>query len=100
MTPKNELLFCGLGGSGEIGMNVNLYGCQGKWVMVDLGITFADPQYPGVDVILPDLSFIEDRIDDLLGIVITHGHEDISARCRTSPKTSACRSMRRRSRWA
>jgi len=57
-------------------MNVNLYGCQGKWVMVDLGITFADPQYPGVDVILPDLSFIEDRIDDLLGIVITHGHED------------------------
>ena len=40
MTPKNELLFCGLGGSGEIGMNVNLYGCQGKWVMVDLGITF------------------------------------------------------------
>jgi ribonuclease J len=76
MTPKNELLFCGLGGSGEIGMNVNLYGCQGKWVMVDLGITFADPQYPGVDVILPDLSFIEDRIDDLLGIVITHGHED------------------------
>jgi ribonuclease J len=76
MIPKNELLFCGLGGSGEIGMNVNLYGCQGKWVMVDLGITFADPQYPGVDVILPDLSFIEDRIDDLLGIVITHGHED------------------------
>lgn len=76
MTPKNELLFCGLGGSGEIGMNVNLYGCQGKWVMVDLGITFADPQYPGVDVILPDLSFIEERIDDLLGIVITHGHED------------------------
>ncbi len=76
MTPKNELLFCALGGSGEIGMNVNLYGCQGKWVMVDLGITFADPQYPGVDVILPDLSFIEERLDDLLGIVITHGHED------------------------
>jgi len=57
-------------------MNVNLYGCQGKWVMVDLGITFPDSGYPGVDVILPDLSFIEDRIDDLLGIVITHGHED------------------------
>ena len=76
MTPKNELLFCALGGSGEIGMNVNLYGCNGKWVMVDLGITFADPQYPGVDVILPDLSFIEERIDDLVGIVITHGHED------------------------
>ncbi|WP_375421972.1 ribonuclease J [uncultured Sphingomonas sp.] len=77
MTPKNnELLFCALGGSGEIGMNVNLYGCNGKWVMVDCGITFADAGYPGIDVILPDLSFIEDRINDLVGIVLTHGHED------------------------
>jgi len=76
MTPKNELLFCALGGSGEIGMNVNLYGCQGKWLMVDCGITFADAAYPGIDVILPDLAFIEDRIDDLVGIVLTHGHED------------------------
>nr|WP_246586779.1 ribonuclease J [Stakelama flava] len=57
-------------------MNVNLYGTQGKWVMVDCGITFADPFYPGVDVILPDLQFIEERADDLLGIVLTHGHED------------------------
>ncbi|MET0270122.1 MAG: ribonuclease J, partial [Sphingomonas sp.] len=57
-------------------MNVNLYGTQGKWVMVDLGLTFADPAYPGVDLILPDLAFIEERIDDLLGIVLTHGHED------------------------
>ncbi|MDX3908995.1 MAG: ribonuclease J [Sphingobium sp.] len=76
MTPKDELLFLALGGSGEIGMNVNLYGCQGKWVMVDLGLTFADPNYPGVDLILPDLTFIEDNRDDLLGIVLTHGHED------------------------
>ncbi|MEJ7935194.1 ribonuclease J [Sphingobium sp. AN558] len=76
MTPGNELLFLALGGSGEIGMNVNLYGCQGKWVMVDLGLTFADPTYPGVDLILPDLSFIEERRKDLLGIVLTHGHED------------------------
>ena len=75
-TPKKELLFLALGGSGEIGMNVNLYGCDGKWVMVDCGITFADPNYPGVEVILPDLAFIEERIDDLLGIVLTHGHED------------------------
>ncbi len=74
--PGNELLFLALGGSGEIGMNVNLYGCQGKWVMVDCGITFADPNYPGVDIILPDLTFIEERADDLLGIVLTHGHED------------------------
>ncbi|MFZ3484693.1 ribonuclease J [Sphingomonas sp. 3-13AW] len=76
MTPGNELLFVALGGSGEIGMNVNLYGTQGKWVMVDCGITFADPAYPGIDVMLPDLQFIEDRLDDLVGIVITHGHED------------------------
>ncbi|MCH7860494.1 MAG: ribonuclease J [Proteobacteria bacterium] len=76
MTPENELLFLALGGSGEIGMNVNLYGCQGKWLMVDCGITFGSPDYPGIDVILPDLQFIEERIDDLLGIVITHGHED------------------------
>ncbi|MFD1105728.1 ribonuclease J [Sphingobium olei] len=76
MTPGNELIFLALGGSGEIGMNVNLYGCQGKWVMVDLGLTFADPAYPGVELVLPDLSFIEDRRDDLLGIVLTHGHED------------------------
>jgi len=76
VTPEKELLFLALGGSGEIGMNVNLYGCQGKWLMVDCGITFGTPEYPGIDVILPDLQFIEERIDDLLGIVLTHGHED------------------------
>ena len=70
------MLFCALGGSGEIGMNVNLYGCQGKWIMVDLGMTFADPNYPGVELVLPDLSFIEEHREDLLGIVLTHGHED------------------------
>ena len=74
--PGKELLFLALGGSGEIGMNVNLYGTEGKWVMVDLGLTFADPNYPGVDLILPDLQFIEERRKDLLGIVLTHGHED------------------------
>ena len=77
MTPKNnELLFCALGGSGEIGMNVVLYGTAGKWLMVDCGVTFADAGYPGIDLILPDLQFIEERRDDLVGIVITHGHED------------------------
>jgi ribonuclease J len=76
MKPGNELLFLALGGSGEIGMNVNLYGCQGKWIMVDLGMTFADPGYPGVELILPDLAFIEERRDDLLAVVLTHGHED------------------------
>ncbi|MCF2513952.1 ribonuclease J [Sphingomonas sp. G124] len=76
MTPGEELLFLALGGSGEIGMNVNLYGCRGKWLMADLGLTFADSDYPGVDLILPDLEFIEQRMDDLVGIVLTHGHED------------------------
>lgn len=76
MTPGEELLFCALGGSGEIGMNVNLYGTQGQWLMVDLGLTFADPDYPGIDLILPDLEFIEERRDKLAGIVLTHGHED------------------------
>ena len=76
MTPGDELLFLALGGSGEIGMNVNLYGCRGKWLMADLGLTFADPDYPGIDLILPDLEFIEERRNDLVGIVLTHGHED------------------------
>src|SRR5436190_9190267 len=76
MTPGDELLFLALGGSGEIGMNVNLYGCRGKWLMADLGLTFADSDYPGVDLILPDLEFIEERMADLVGIVLTHGHED------------------------
>ncbi|MCJ8190085.1 ribonuclease J [Sphingomicrobium aestuariivivum] len=76
MSPQDELLFLALGGSGEIGMNVNLYGCRGKWLMVDLGLTFADPYYPGVDLILPDLEFIEERQEELVGIVLTHGHED------------------------
>lgn len=76
MKPGNELLFLALGGSGEIGMNVNLYGCDGKWLMVDLGMTFADPWYPGVDLVFADLEFIEDRRKDLLGIVLTHAHED------------------------
>ncbi|MES2753899.1 MAG: ribonuclease J [Pseudomonadota bacterium] len=76
MTPNNELLFCALGGSGEIGMNVNLYGCAGKWLMVDCGVTFADHEYPGIDLVLPDLQFIEEQRDSLAGIVLTHGHED------------------------
>ncbi|MDZ4308906.1 ribonuclease J [Allopontixanthobacter sp.] len=75
-TPEKELLFLALGGSAEIGMNVNLYGCDGKWLMVDLGMTFSGDQYPGVDLVFADLEFIEDRVKDLVGIVLTHGHED------------------------
>ena len=76
MKPGKELLFLALGGSAEIGMNVNLYGCDGKWVMVDLGMTFSDPYYPGIELVLPDLEFIERHKADLLGVVLTHGHED------------------------
>jgi ribonuclease J len=75
-TPEDELLFLALGGSGEIGMNVNLYGCQGKWLMVDLGMTFGGDEYPGVDLVFADLEFIEERREDLLGVVLTHAHED------------------------
>jgi ribonuclease J len=76
MIPGEELIFLALGGSGEIGMNVNLYGCRGQWIMVDLGLTFADFEFPGIDLILPDLGFIEDQQERLIGIVLTHGHED------------------------
>ena len=76
MKPGKELLFCALGGSGEIGMNVNLYGCDGKWLMVDLGMSFGAAEYPGTELIFADLEFIEEHRDDLLGIVLTHAHED------------------------
>jgi ribonuclease J len=76
MIPGEELLFVALGGSGEIGMNVNLYGCRGQWIIVDLGLNFAGPDYPGIELILPDLEFIEDQQENLAGIILTHGHED------------------------
>ncbi len=78
MTQMNndELVFLPLGGTGEIGMNLNLYGCQGKWLIVDLGVSFGDDSMPGVDVFMPDPSFIADRRKDLLAIVLTHAHED------------------------
>ncbi len=72
----DDLLFLPLGGAGEIGMNLNLYCYDGQWLMVDLGITFADDTIPGIDVVLPDPRFIVEHRDDLLGIVLTHAHED------------------------
>ncbi|KLE35454.1 ribonuclease J [Aurantiacibacter luteus] len=75
-TPEDELLFLALGGSGEIGMNVNLYGCRGKWLMVDLGMSFGSNEYPGTELMFADPDFIEERADDLLGVVLTHAHED------------------------
>ena len=76
LNPGKELLFCALGGSGEIGMNVNLYGCDGKWLMVDLGMTFGANEYPGTELVFADLSFIEARREHLLAVVLTHAHED------------------------
>ncbi len=76
MKPGKELLFLALGGSGEIGMNVNLYGCDGKWLMVDLGMTFGANEYPGTELVFADLEFIEQRKADLIGVVLTHAHED------------------------
>ena len=77
---KENLIFCPLGGSGEIGMNMNLfaYGKSDslKWIIVDIGVTFADETIPGVDLIFPDPGFIVDKKKDLLGIVLTHAHED------------------------
>ncbi len=77
---KEEILFCPLGGTGEIGMNMNLYayGNNGnrKWIIVDAGVSFADETFPGIDLIYPDPGFIKDKKDDLLGIVLTHAHED------------------------
>ncbi|GAB4528312.1 MAG: ribonuclease J [Amphiplicatus sp.] len=77
---RDELVFLPLGGSGEIGMNLNLYGFgparARKWIMIDCGVTFGDLSTPGVDLICADHAYILDRREDLLGLVLTHGHED------------------------
>ncbi|ABI65663.1 MAG: ribonuclease J [Maricaulis maris] len=76
----DSLYFLPLGGSDEIGMNLNLYGYgpegKQKWIIVDCGVTFGDLTTPGVDLIMPDPRFIEERRDDLIGMVLTHAHED------------------------
>ena len=76
MTRDDELHFIALGGAGEIGMNLNLYGCAGRWLMVDLGLGFGDETTPGIDILVPDPSFIVERRGELDGILITHAHED------------------------
>ncbi len=73
---RHDLHFLPLGGSGEIGMNLNLYEYGGKWLMVDLGVTFADDGVPGVEVLMGDPQFIVERRDQLVGLVLTHAHED------------------------
>jgi len=80
MKNNNELIFCPLGGSGEIGMNMNLYGYGEKnnhqWIIIDIGVGFVDDSVPGIDLMVPDPDFILQRKDDLLGILLTHAHED------------------------
>lgn len=72
---KKDILFLPLGGSGEIGLNCNLYQYDGKWLIVDMGIGFCT-DIPGVDVMVPDISFIKRNLKDCLGILLTHIHED------------------------
>ncbi len=80
MTDNSEFVFAALGGFGEIGMNCALYGYgpprARKWLMVDLGVAFAGDDLPGIDLVMPDLGFIERVKKDLVGIIITHAHED------------------------
>lgn len=77
---KDELVFLPLGGCGEIGMNLNLFGFgpehARKWIIVDCGVTFGNADTPGIDIIMPDTEFIEEYADDVLAIVLTHAHED------------------------
>ena len=79
-TDKNELVFLPLGGCGEIGMNLNLFGFgpahDRKWIIVDIGVTFGDASTPGVEIIMPNIDFIMQNRENLLGIVLTHAHED------------------------
>jgi len=83
MTKQNsvdEFVFLPLGGSGEIGMNLNMFGFgpehNRKWIIVDMGVTFGGPDTPGIDIIMPDIAFIEQHRHNILGIVLTHAHED------------------------
>ena len=73
---KKELLFLPLGGSGGIGMNLNLYHYKGNWLIVDMGIGFADNHFPGVEIIVPNINFLIEKRKDIVGILLTHAHED------------------------
>ena len=73
---EKGLFFLSLGGIGEIGANCYLYCCDGKWIMIDLGLSFADEQFPGVDLLVPKIQFIEEIKDNLEAVIISHGHED------------------------
>jgi ribonuclease J len=73
---KGTVRIIPLGGIGEIGRNMTVFELNGKLLIVDCGVLFPEEHHPGVDVILPDFGYLEDRIDDVIGLVLTHGHED------------------------
>ena len=73
---QDQLILIPLGGCNEIGANFNLYGYKGKWIIIDCGAGFADADLPGVDMIVPDVKFIEKYKNDIVGIILTHAHED------------------------
>src|SRR4051812_36306363 len=76
-TPYNDdLLFVPLGGANEIGMNLNLYRYKGKWLMIDCGIGFAGSYLPGIEVVVPNIDAITPLKQDIVGLVLTHAHED------------------------
>jgi ribonuclease J len=74
--PEGGLRITPLGGLGEIGRNMTVFEYAGKLLIVDCGVLFPEEEQPGVDLILPDFSSIRDRLDDVVGIILTHGHED------------------------
>ena len=74
--PDGTLRVVPLGGVGEIGRNMTVYEFDGKLLIIDVGVLFPEEHHPGVDLILPDFSAIRDRLDDVVGVVLTHGHED------------------------
>ena len=81
MARPDELTFAPLGGVGEIGMNLSIYGLgnrnQRSWLAVDLGVSFGDEEHlPGIDLIMPDIRFLEKERKNLMGLVLTHAHED------------------------
>jgi ribonuclease J len=109
---NNELVFVPLGGVGEIGMNFALYGygpaSKREWIIVDVGVTFPGPELPGVDLVLPDIRYIEEQLGSLKGIVITHAHEDhygalldlwpkLKAQCWMTPFTAGLLEAKRQS---
>ena len=73
---REGLVYVPLGGAGEIGMNMYAYGCDGKWIVVECGVTFGNETTPGIDVMTADPGFLEELGDDLLAIILTHAHED------------------------